>query len=218
MEKDINVKLGAVGMASDPSLDLPPQIQALLDMSPTEQSMNSPVQSYQEGGMVAPAGVSMQPQQGQPMGAQMIDMQINQSAAQSPEMIARIRAGIEAGLQTGELSMEDLNMAIELAKTVAQNPAMYPQVRQFVIQKGLATESELPVQYDEAIVIALLLAAKAMATDVEFTDRSPLQSGQPAPVQDMKDGGLLEVPEGNKGLSKLPEEVRNNMGLSLIHI
>jgi hypothetical protein len=212
MEKDINVKLGAVGMASDPSLDLPPQIQALLDMSPTEQSMNSPVQSYQEGGMVAPAGVSMQPQQGQPMGAQMIDMQINQSAAQSPEMIARIRAGIEAGLQTGELSMEDLNMAIELAKTVAQNPAMYPQVRQFVIQKGLATESELPVQYDEAIVIALLLAAKAMATDIEFTDRPPLQSGQPAPVQDMKDGGLLEVPEGNRGLSKLPEEVRNKMG------
>jgi hypothetical protein len=212
MEKDINVKLGAVGMASDPSLDLPPQIQALLDMSPTEQSMNSPVQSYQEGGMVAPAGVSMQPQQGQPMGAQMIDMQINQSAAQSPEMIARIRAGIEAGLQTGELSMEDLNMAIELAKTVAQNPAMYPQVRQFVIQKGLATESELPVQYDEAIVIALLLAAKAMATDIEFTDRPPLQSGQPAPVQDMKDGGLLEVPSDNIGLSKLPKEVRNEMG------
>ena len=212
MEKDINVKLGAVGMASDPSLDLPPQIQALLNMSPTEQSMNSPVQSYQEGGMVAPAGVSMQPQQGQPMGAQMIDMQINQSAAQSPEMIARIRAGIEAGLQTGELSMEDLNMAIELAKTVAQNPAMYPQVRQFVIQKGLATESELPVQYDEAIEIALLVAAKAMATDIEFTDRPPLQSGQPAPVQDMKDGGLLEVPSDNIGLSKLPKEVRNEMG------
>ena len=213
MEKDINVKLGAVGMASDPSLDLPPQIQALLNMGSTEeQPMSSPVQSYQEGGMVAPAGVSMQPQQGQPMGAQMMEMQINQSAAQSPEMIARIRAGIEAGLKSGELNMEDLNMAIELAKTVAQNPAMYPQVRQFVIQKGLATESELPVQYDEAIVIALLMAAKAMATDVEFEGQAPIQPGQPAPVQDMRDGGLLEVPEGNKGLSKLPEEVRNKMG------
>jgi hypothetical protein len=126
-------------------------------------------------------------------------MQINQSAAQSPEMIARIRAGIEAGLKSGELNMEDLNMAIELAKTVAQNPAMYPQVRQFVIQKGLATESELPVQYDEAIVIALLLAAKAMATDIEFTDRPPLQSGQPAPVQDMQDGGVLKGPAHSDG-------------------
>ena len=70
----------------------------------------------------------------------------------------------------------------------------------------------MPVQYDEAIVIALLLAAKAMATDIEFTDRPPLQSGQPAPVQDMKDGGLLEVPSDNIGLSKLPKEVRNEMG------
>ena len=199
MEKDINVKLGAVGMASDPSLDLPPQIQALLNMSPTEQPMSSSVQSYQEGGMVAPAGVSMQPQQGQPMGSQMMEMQINQSAAQSPEMIARIRAGIEAGLKSGELNMEDLNMAIELAKTVAQNPAMYPQVRQFVIQKGLATESELPVQYDEAIVIALLLAAKAMATDIEFEGQAPIQSGQPAPVQDMQDGGVLKGPAHSDG-------------------
>ncbi len=212
MDKDINVKLGAVGMASDPSLDLPPQIEALLNMG-NQQPITTPVQSYQEGGMVQPAGVSMQPQQGQPMNPNMIDMQINQSAAQNPELIARVRAGIEAGLQSGEINMEDLNMAIELAKTVAQNPAMYPQVRQFVIQKGLATEEELPPEYDEAIVIALLIAAKAMATDVEFSDRPPLQVGQPAPIQDMKDGGQLkEVPEGNSGLSKLPEDVRNRMG------
>lgn len=212
MDKDINVKLGAVGMASDPSLDLPPQIEALLNMDNQGQNMSPVLQSYQEGGMVQPAGVSMQPQQGQPMNAEMLEMQINQSAAQSPEMIARVRAGIEAGLRSGELNMEDLNMAIELAKTVAQNPALYPQVRQFVIQKGLATEAELPPEYDEGIVIALLIAAKAMATDIEFEGQAPIQPGQPAPVQDMKDGGLLEVPEGNRGLSKLPEEVRNKMG------
>tara|TARA_X000001382_G_scaffold105115_1_gene80295 strand:- start:13 stop:822 length:810 start_codon:yes stop_codon:yes gene_type:complete len=208
MDKDINVKLGAVGMASDPSLDLPPQIEALLNMG-NQQPITTPVQSYQEGGMVQPAGVSMQPQQGQPMNPNMIDMQINQSAAQNPELIARVRAGIEAGLQSGEINMEDLNMAIELAKTVAQNPAMYPQVRQFVIQKGLATEEELPPQYDEAIVMALLIASKAMATDVEFEGQAPLQ---PAPIQDMKAGGELKEVPGGSGLSKLPEDVRNRMG------
>ena len=208
MDKDINVKLGAVGSASNPSLDLPPQIAALLNMG-SEQPMNTPVQSYQEGGMVQPAGVSMQPQQGQPMDSQMLEMQVNQSAAQNPELVARVRAGIEAGLKSGEITMEDLNMAIELAKTVSQNPALYPQVRQFVIQKGLAEENELPEQYDEGIIVALLIAAKAMATDIEFEGQAPLQ---PAPVQDMKDGGLLEVPEGNKGLAKLPVNVRNNMG------
>ena len=213
MDKDINVKLGAVGMASDPSLDLPPQIAALLNMDSQGQNMSPVLQSYQEGGMVQPSGVAMQPQQGQPMNAEMLEMQINQSAAQSPEMIARVRAGIEAGLRSGELNMEDLNMAIELAKTVAQNPALYPQVRQFVIQKGLATEAELPPEYDEGLVIALLIAAKAMATDIEFEGQAPMQPPQAAPVQDMKDGGQLkEVPEGNVGLSKLPEEVRNRMG------
>lgn len=215
MTEKIDVKLGAVSMANEPSLDLPPQIVALLDMgSSSINPMPGEVQSYQEGGMVQPAGVQAAGiPTGQPMNSQMIEMAINQSAAQNPELVARVRAGIEAGLQSGEINMEDLNMAIELAKTVAQNPAMYPQVRQFVIQKGLATAEELPPEYDEAIVIALLIAAKAMATDVEFTDRPSLQPGQPAPIQDMKAGGeLKEVPEGNSGLSKLPEDVRNRMG------
>lgn len=221
MTEKIDVKLGAVGMANEPSLDLPPQIAALLDMgSSSVNPMPGEVLSYQDGGMVQPAGVqaagmptTASMPTGQPMNSQMIEMGINQTAAQNPELIARVRAGIEAGLQSGEINMEDLNMAIELAKTVAQNPAMYPQVRQFVIQKGLATAEELPPEYDEAIVIALLIAAKAMATDVEFTDRPPLQPGQPAPIQDMRDGGeLKKIPEGNPGLSKLPENVRNRMG------
>ena len=215
MTEKVNVKLGAVGMANEPSLDIPPQILALLNMGPSSVNpIPGEVQSYQEGGMVQPAGVQAAGMPtGQPMNSQMIEMAINQSAAQNPELVARVRAGIEAGLQSGEINMEDLNMAIELAKTVAQNPAMYPQVRQFVIQKGLATAEELPPEYDEAIVIALLIAAKAMATDVEFTDRPPLQPGQPAPIQDMRDGGeLKKIPEGNSGLSKLPEDVRNRMG------
>ena len=78
---------------------------------------------------------------------------------------------------------------------------MYPQIRQFAIQKGLATEQDLPVEYDEGLVIALITAGKAMDADVQFQ-----------PTQQMKDGGLLEVPQGNMGLSKLPESVRNKMG------
>jgi hypothetical protein len=82
---------------------------------------------------------------------------------------------------------------------------MYPQIRQFAIQKGLATEQELPVEYDEGLIIALITAGKAMEADVQFTREQQ-------PMQDMKDGGLLEVPEGNRGLAKLPVNVRNNMG------
>tara|TARA_R110000787_G_scaffold39229_5_gene98489 strand:+ start:2233 stop:2976 length:744 start_codon:yes stop_codon:yes gene_type:complete len=199
MDKDINVKLGAVGTNADTSLDLPPQIEALLNMGGPQQPMTNSVPSYEVGGMVQPAGV--QPMGAQPMGAQsgpmngqMMEMQINQMAAQNPEVVARIRAAIEAGLQAGELSMEELNMAIELAKTVLQNPEMYPQVRQFAIQKGLAGEGDLSVEYDEGIVVALLMAAKSMATDIEFEGQQSAQE-----VQEMQAGGVLEGPSHDDG-------------------
>ena len=52
-------------------------------------------------------------------------------------MVARIRAAIEAGVQSGELDINELNMIIQLARTVQQNPSMYPQIRQMAIQRGL---------------------------------------------------------------------------------
>lgn len=200
MNKNIGIMVERVDdftdMPNTPSLDLPPQIQSLVDMP--EQTFNTPM--YQEGGMVQPAGVQMQSQG--PRSGQALEMEINQLVSQNPEILARIRAGIEAGLQTGELSMEELNMAVELAKVVLQNPAMYPQIRQFAIQKGLATEQDLPMQYDEGLVIALIAAGKAMDAEVQFQ-----------PMQQMKDGGQLkEIPQGNMGLAKLPESVRNKMG------
>ena len=200
MNKNIGIMVEQVDdftdMPDTPSLDLPPQIQSLVNMP--EETFNTPM--YQEGGMVQPAGMQMQ-QQG-PRSGQALDMEISQTMKNNPEVLARIRAGIEAGLQTGELSIEELNMAVELAKVVLQNPAMYPQIRQFAIQKGLATEQDLPVEYDEGLIIALITAGKAMEADIQFQ-----------PVQQMEDGGQLkEIPQGNMGLSKLPESVRNKMG------
>ena len=186
--------------ASAPSLDLPPAIQSLVDMPMQPSDMQTPM--YQEGGMVQPAGVQMQ-QQG-PRNGQSLDMEINETMRSNPEVIARIRAAIEAGIQSGELTLQEMNMAVQLARVVLENPSMYPQIRQFAIQKGLATEQDLPVEYDEGLVIALITAGKAMEADVQFTNNPP---------QQMKDGGQLrEVPEGNSGLSKLPEDVRNRMG------
>ena len=103
MNKNIGIMVERVDdftdMPNTPSLDLPPQIQSLVDMP--EQTFNTPM--YQEGGMVRPAGVQMQSQG--PRNGQALEMEINQLVSQNPEILARIRAGIEAGLQTGELSM-----------------------------------------------------------------------------------------------------------------
>lgn len=205
MIDNINPMLGAtvsINEEATTSLDLPDKIQSILNMG-NEQPMTTSVQSYQEGGMVQRAGVQTLPQQSGFMDSARVDTEINQMISQNPEVAGRIKAAIEAGLQSGEITMEDLNMAIQLAKTVVQNPNLYPQIRQFAIQKGLATEEELPLDYDEGLVIALLTAAKSLSPNMQSSNQ---------PMQDMKDGGLLEVPEGNRGLAKLPVNVRNNMG------
>tara|TARA_R100001530_G_scaffold47261_1_gene35557 strand:+ start:289 stop:1065 length:777 start_codon:yes stop_codon:yes gene_type:complete len=214
----INPQLGAVDNQTDmssTSLDLPENIQALLTI-PISQTMGQPSSipstntitqrpiSYQEGGMVQPAGIQpMGMQSQQPMNAEVMDMEVGKMMSENPELVARIRAGIEAGLQSGELSMEELNMAIELAKAVLQDPSMYPQIRQFAIQKGLATEEDLPTEYDEGLIIALIMASKALEADVQFQGAQPMQG-----MQEMQDGGVLKGLPHEKG--GIPVKVAGN--------
>lgn len=219
---------GVAGVAgavpSSVSLDLPPSIQSLIETPPAGvasgsigniptgtvgQDPNYPVldfrmqPTYQEGGMVGPGGMPVRPAGIQPQGApmmnsQMMDMQVNEMLAQNPEVVARIRAGIEAGIQSGEVNPEELNMIIQLAKTVMQNPEMYPQIRQMAIQRGIATEADLPQEYDEGMLIAIIAAAKSMEADVQFEG-----GGQPmpqqAPVQEMEFGGMVYGPSHDDG-------------------
>jgi hypothetical protein len=115
---------------------------------------------------------------------------INEDNTTSLDLPPQIQAAIEAGLQSGEITMEDLNMAIQLAKTVVQNPNLYPQIRQFAIQKGLATEEELPLDYDEGLVITLLTAAKSLSFNMQPSNQ---------PMQEMQEGGVLKGPSHAEG-------------------
>ena len=215
--------VGAMGaVPSSTSLDLPPAIQSLIDMpaagvasgairpiqtGTVAQDPNFPAldfrmqPTYQEGGMVGPGGMPMRPAGVQPQqGAtnpQMLDMQVNEIMSQNPEAVARIRAGIEAGIQSGELDANELNTIIQLAKTVMQNPEMYPQIRQMAIQRGIATEADLPAQFDEGLVIAIIAAGKSMEADVQIEGgQAPMP--QP-PVQEMEFGGMVNGPSHDQG-------------------
>lgn len=216
--------VGAMGaVPSSTSLDLPPAIQSLLDMpaagvasgairpiqtGTVAQDPNFPAldfrmqPTYQEGGMVGPGGMPMrpagvQPQQGTATNPQMMEMQVNEIMSKNPEAVARIRAGIEAGIQSGELDANELNTIIQLAKTVMQNPEMYPQIRQMAIQRGIATEADLPAQFDEGLVIAIIAAGKSMEADVQIEGgQAPMP--QP-PVQEMEFGGMVNGPSHDQG-------------------
>ena len=215
------------------SLDLPQSIQQLINAPaagineqaigniPTgtvAQNPQFPVldfrmqPSYEQGGMVGPGGMpvrpaGIQPQGGQQMNPQMLDMQVNDMLSKNPEVVARVRAAIEAGIQSGEVNQQELNMAVQLAQVALQNPQMYPQLREFAIQRGLAGPDDLPMEFDQGLVIALVTAAKAMQADVQISDvqmspegggAAPMQPTQP-PIQEMEFGGLLVGPSHDQG-------------------
>ena len=218
--------VGAMGaVPSSTSLDLPPAIQSLIDMPAAGVASGAirPIQTgtvaqdpnfaaldfrmqptYQEGGMVGPGGMPMrpagvQPQQGTATNPQMMEMQVNEIMSKNPEAVARIRSGIEAGIQSGELDANELNTIIQLAKTVMQNPEMYPQIRQMAIQRGIATEADLPAQFDQGLIIAIIAAGKSMEADVQIGGgQAPMPQPQPQ-VQEMEFGGMVNGPSHDQG-------------------
>lgn len=183
-------------MSNFEDLGMPPALQQLL--APAQQATGIP--SYATGGLVmpqgaplpqgAPQGVGVAPQQ-QPMDPKMLEMHVNQFVSQHPEQVAQIRQAIMSELQSGNLSPAELNKVVQLATVAAQNPAMYPQIRQFAIQQGLATDADLPQQYDQGLVVILLIAARAVQQDL---GGAPAGAGAPAnggPIPSMEVGGKV---------------------------
>lgn len=183
-----------VGNAGTPAMGTPPTA----GLSGGMGSSATFAPSYQAGGMIGPGGmpdmagmsgagmsagtgVGVSDQavgQGGAMSPQMLEMQVNQFATQNPQQVEAIRVAIQQVMQTGELTQQELNMIVQLATVAAQNPEMYPYVRKFAIQNGIATEQELPPQYDQGLVFVLLLAARAIQADTG--GQNMMQGGSPA--------------------------------------
>jgi hypothetical protein len=152
-----------------------------------------PLPSFQEGGMIGPGGMPMPGPQGQPtppMDPAQRDQLLNQSLSQNPQVAQQIQAALMEGLQTGEITVQELNMIIQLTQVAAQNPDMYQYVRQFAIQQGIATEADLPQQYDEGLVMALLTVAKSAQQMMQGGQNMMPAAG--APMQSMKAGGTVK--------------------------
>ena len=177
--------------ASTTSLDLPVSLEGLLGPNSPQVAVNeqalTPITtgttamnqqfpaldfrmqpSYADGGMIGPggqpvrpAGINPQQQAGGNMSPEMLEMQLQDFMRKNPQAIQQIQNAIMAGFQSGELTPEELNQAGQLAQVAAQNPDMYPYVRNFAIQQGIATEQDLPPQYDQGLVFVLILAVRA---------------------------------------------------------
>lgn len=142
--------------------------------------------SYQQGGMVGPNGAAVLPagmQENTPppenLSPDAMQMQINNVMQKNPEGMEQVKAVMMEGLQTGEITEQELNMLVQLATVAMQNPAMYPQIREYAIQQGLGTAEDIPEEYDQGLVLAILLSAQT------------IQGGPQQPRPNMRVGGPL---------------------------
>jgi hypothetical protein len=166
--------------------------------------VKKPMYSYQAGGQVGPAGQpvglqsDMQQQGGspsQPMNPEMMEMQVQEFMTRNPQQVQQIKNAVMEAVQTGELSIQELNQLGQLATAAMRNPSMYPQIRQFIIQQGIATEQDIPPQYDEGLIFSVILASQAAQGGSDM-----MTASQPMPSM----GGGGQVPASMASTGEVP--------------
>lgn len=165
--------------------------------------------AYADGGMVpeAPAAAppmqpGLQPQQpglASPGGAapQRLSLQQLQQEAQkfaqaNPQAVQAIRDAFMEGMQSGDITQQQVTMLVQMAVAVAQNPDLYPRLRQMAIQQGLADDDDIPMQYDQGLVFSLIVAG----TVVQSGGPMPASPQAPAPqgaAAMMAEGGHIPM-------------------------
>ena len=196
-----------VRIATDPSFDdgdfgvLGQGIQGLPQGGPVLQPQ------FQQGGMVQGQQQPLPPQaagvnpagNSTPIPAQQLDAEAQRVISQAPEKFLELKQAVEQAVAAGEITMEELNLAGQLATAAAQNPQLWPQLRQFAIQKGLAEENELPQEYDQGLVFALILAVKAIQGGGPQAQGQPPQAVGGAPQAALRTGGAVPNSRNNDG-------------------
>lgn len=160
----------------------------------------NPMPSYQMGGAIGPGGQPIRPaglQQAAPQGQanpDMIEMQVQDFIQRNPQQVTQIQQLLADSLASGELTQQELNMVVQMATTALRNPALYPQLRQYLIQQNMADEEDLPPDFDQGLLITILIAGRALQANVG--GQNMLAGGTPAlagqqPIQSMKNGGRV---------------------------
>lgn len=217
-----------VNQALDPMYDTAtPDDTGVLRSGTTGSNTSAPTMdfrlqpSYRAGGLIGPGGQPQRPagltppsapqapaggppavgNQPQITAAQM-QAEIQRFAQTQPQRVAVIKQAVMKALQSGDLDMRELNLIHQLAMAAAQNPQLYPQLRQYAIQQGLATDQDLPMQYDRGLVFTILLACQSVQASNGAQAPSsgggiPQANGQPSQGA-YKDGGALPPASRNK--------------------
>lgn len=166
---------------------------------------NRKLPSYADGGMIGTggqpvtpgavprAGVAPQMPAQKAASPQMLEMEVNKFISQHPQEVQQISEVVAMEMESGDLTEPELNKMVQLATVAAQNPDMYPHVRNYAIQQGLATEQDIPAEYDQGLVFSLLIAGRAAQQAVSGSRSAATEGAEPKPA---KGGVAIEAHEG----------------------
>jgi hypothetical protein len=170
--------------------------------------------AYADGGMVPTAPSAAPPQPGltpqqpgmalpggaapQRMSLQQLQQEAQKFAQSNPQAVQLIKDGLMEGIQSGDVTMQQITMLVQMAAAVAQNPELYPRLRQLAIQQGLADEEDMSPQYDQGLVFAILIAGTAMQQSGSSQGVPSAPSPQGATPM-MADGGHIAMTRSPTG-------------------
>jgi hypothetical protein len=216
--------LGAQAPNLGPSLDVPPALQNLIKGGNLPMinmaAVNRPIPTgtgtgnkavpaldyrfqpfaFEEGGMVGPGGMPVQqgmpqPMNKAPMTPEQMDGQMAQTVQNDPQKIQALATELQNAIASGELNADQVNMGLQLAQSAVQDPSIYPQLREFALNNGLAEQEDLPMEYDEGLAFVIILACKlALGMPVPGMGQ-PMEQGMPS----MRGGGQLPMDSPNPG-------------------
>lgn len=162
---------------------------------PAAPPMTQPGMSPQQPGLAAPGGAAPT----QRMSLQQLQQEAQKFAQANPQAVQAIREALMEGVQDGDITPQQITMLVQMAVAAAQNPELYPRLRQMAIQQGMADEEDLPMQYDQGIVFSLIVAGAAMQQPGGQGMAAPQVPGAQAPAVMMKDGGHIAMTRSPTG-------------------
>lgn len=151
---------------------------------------------FKEGGMVGKGGQRIPAQQqlgagskAGPQAAQMppeaMQAQIRDAMVSNPQVSQQVQQAVQQAMATGELTPQELDMAVKLAQVAIADPNTWPRVRAFAIAQGIADEEDIPQEYDAGLVYALLAVGEAMGAGQQMNQQGmPQTPGAAPPGQD----------------------------------
>jgi hypothetical protein len=153
-----------------------------------------------QAGMTPQAGMSPPTAPGQRMSLQQLQQEAQKFAQANPQAIQMIREALMEGIQDGDVTPQQVTMLVQMAVAVAQNPELYPRLRQMAIQQGLADEDDLPMQYDQGIVFSLIVAGAAMQQEGGQPMAGPVATPAPqGPTPTFREGGHIPMTRSPTG-------------------